>query len=407
MSSCCNVWECDRSNPMPSDVQARWNAELGKGLRELEARHQRRRLEVIQGVNLCSNDYLGLAEHPALREAVVRAVQNAAKVGGTGSRLLSGQAEEWTSLEEEFAEFARTEAALFFGSGYAANVGLLAAVVGRDDVVYSDALNHASLIDGIRLCGARKVIYPHLNLSALEDALQQDAGAPWRRIIVTESVFSMNGDVAPMKELAALARKYEAAMMVDEAHATGVHGEGGCGLTVEAKVQPQVLATVHTCGKALGCAGAFVCGSAVLKDHLINHARTFIFSTALPAYFAEQVRAALQLSAGMGEERRALLKRAKTLIQDLQNEGFDTAGSASQIVPVVLGGNEETLDAAAYLQGEGFAIRAIRPPTVPAGRARLRLSLTVKIAEEEVRRLVKSLVAWREKRAIPVGVRRA
>jgi len=382
-------------------------ATLGQGLRDLETLHQRRGLGVIDGVNFCSNDYLGLAVHPALRDAVVRAVQTTSRIGGTGSRLLSGQAEEWRELEEEFASFVGTEAALFFNSGYAANLGLLCALVGRDDVVYSDMLNHASLIDGIRLSGARKVIYPHLDLNALEESLQQDAGAPWRRIIVTESIFSMNGDVAPIREMAALARKYGAAMIVDEAHATGVHGEGGRGLASDAEVQPQVLAAMHTCGKALGSAGAFICGPALLKEHLINHARTFIFSTALPPYFAQQIRAALKLAMGMEAERQTLLQRARGFLRELRWAGFDTERSASQIVPVVLGKNETTLEAAEHLQREGFAVRAIRPPTVPAGRARLRLSLTIRIAEEELRRLVKSLVAWREKQPVPATVKRA
>jgi 8-amino-7-oxononanoate synthase len=337
-----------------------------------------------------------LAEHPALREAVVRAVGNTTRMGGTASRLLSGQTEGWHKLEEEFAAFAGTEAALFFGSGYAANMGLLSALVGRDDVVYSDTLNHASLIDGMRLSGARKVIYPHLNLDALENSLRQDAGAPWRRIIVTESVFSMNGDVAPLKEMASLAEKFGAAMIVDEAHATGVQGKAGSGLTVREGILTPVLATIHTCGKALGSAGAFVCGPAVVKDHLINHARTFIFSTALPPYFAEQIGAAVKLCAGMDMERQALLERAERLNRSLQRAGFDTGGSTSQIVPVILGNNEDALQAAARLQRDGFAVRAIRPPTVPAGRARLRLSLTARIAEEELKRLVKSLVEWRE-----------
>jgi 8-amino-7-oxononanoate synthase len=392
---------------MQSDALFAWKATLGKGLSALETQHQRRNLAIISGVNFCSNDYLGLAAHPALRAAVVRAVEAAPKVGGTGSRLLSGQSEEWRKLEEEFAEFAGTEAALFFSSGYAANIGLLAALVGSNDVIYSDQLNHASLIDGIRLSGARKVIYPHLNLDALEDSLREDAGAPWRRIIVTESVFSMNGDVAPLKEMAALAEKYGAAMIVDEAHATGVHGEGGRGLSACPEVQPHVLAVIHTCGKALGSAGALVCGPAVLKEHLVNHAKTFIFSTALPSYFAVQVGTALKLAQGMEAERQTLLRRAGRFVRDLRDAGFDTAGSASQIVPVVLGKNEDTLQAAEQLRREGFAIRAIRPPTVPVGRSRLRLSLTVEIAEGELHRLVKSLVSWRERRVVPLAARRA
>jgi 8-amino-7-oxononanoate synthase len=392
---------------MPGDVLSTWKAKLGKGLRALAEQHQHRTLAEIRGVNFCSNDYLGLAEHPALREALVRAAKNASKVGGTASRLLSGQTEGWRKLEEEFARFAKTEAALFFSSGYAANMGLLSSLVGPDDVVYSDVLNHASLIDGMRLSGARKVIYPHLDLSALEDSLRQDAGAPWRRIIVTESVFSMNGDVAPLQEMATLAEKFGAAMIVDEAHATGVHGPEGRGLAARPEILPQVLATIHTCGKALGSAGAFVCGPAVLKDHLINHARTFIFSTALPPYFAEQIAAALKLAQGMDMERQALLSRASALILALRHEGFDTAGSNSQIVPVVLGKNEDTLEAAEYLQSQGFAVRAIRPPTVPVGGGRLRLSLTTRIAEQELVRLVKSLVGWRECRMGSLATRLA
>src|SRR5690349_9586398 len=187
---------------MPSDALSAWKDRLHQGLRGLETRSQRRSLAEIHGVNFCSNDYLGLAEHSGLRAEVAEAVRLSEKVGGTGSRLLSGQTEEWRELEDEFAIFAGTESALFFTTGYAANVGLLSSLVGKDDVVFSDERNHASLIDGMRLSGARKVIYPHLNLNALEAALRQEAGAPWRKVIVSESVFSMDGDIAPLAELA-------------------------------------------------------------------------------------------------------------------------------------------------------------------------------------------------------------
>lgn len=379
---------------MPDDVLSTWKSALSKALRTLEQQHQRRSLAEIRGVDFCSNDYLGLAHHPALREAVLQAVEASTRVGGTASRLLSGQTVAWRRLEEQFAKFAGTEAALFFSSGYTANMGLLSALVGPDDVVYSDMLNHASLIDGMRLSGARKVIYPHLDLNALENSLRQDDGAPWRRIIVTESVFSMNGDVAPLREMASLAEKFGAAMIVDEAHATGVQGKTGSGLAAESGILPHALATVHTCGKALASAGAFVCGPQVMKDYLINHARTFIFSTALPPYFADQVSAALNLAIGMDEERRALLKSAGQLNQALRRAGFDTADSATQIVPVIVGSNEDALQAADHLQKKGFAVRAIRPPTVPAGRARLRLSLTTRIAESDLHGLVNSLTEW-------------
>jgi 8-amino-7-oxononanoate synthase len=286
-------------------------------------------------------------------------------------------------LEERFAEFAGTEAALFFTTGYAANLGLLASLVGKDDVIYSDVLNHASLIDGMRLSGARKVIYPHLDLEALEHALRQDSGAPWRRVIVTESIFSMDGDLAPLGQLAELAEKYGAALIVDEAHATGVHGPAGRGLAAAAGIAGQVLASIHTCGKALGSAGGFVCGPEVLKDYLVNHARTFVFSTALPPYFARQIAAALDIALTMDQERQELVQRSARLAEQLKAAGFKTAGSASQIVPVILGNVADTLDAADYLQRDGFAVKAIRPPTVPDGSSRLRLSLTSKIPEAE------------------------
>jgi 8-amino-7-oxononanoate synthase len=383
---------------MPSDVVSIWKAGLRKDLRALEERNLCRTLAEIRGINFCSNDYLGLAENSALRQSLLESIGHASRVGGTGSRLLSGQTGDWQELEERFAEFAGTEAALFFCTGYAANLGLLASLVGKDDVIYSDELNHASLIDGMRLSGARKVIYPHLDLQALELALREDSGAPWRRVIVTESVFSMDGDLAPLGPIAELAEKYGAALIVDEAHATGVHGPSGRGLAVGVGIAGQVLASVHTCGKALGSAGAFVCGPEVLKDYLVNHARTFMFSTALPPYFAQQIGAALEIALTMDQERRELLQHAARLAEHLRAAGFKTAGSTSQIVPVVLGNVADTLDAADYLQRDGFAVRAIRPPTVPDGSARLRLSLTSKIPEAELKRLVKSLVSWRSLR---------
>ena len=392
---------------MPSDALKFWNAGLRQGLRALEERNQLRSLAEIRGVNLCSNDYLGLAENSVLKQAVADAIQSASRVGGTGSRLLSGQTESWRELEEEFAKFAGTESALFFTTGCAANLGLLSSIAGKDDIIFSDAANHASLIDGMRLSGARKIIYPHLNLVDLEAALRREAAPGGRKIIVTESVFSMDGDIAPLKKILALAEKYGAALIVDEAHATAVHGPRGRGIAAQEGIVSDLLAVIHTCGKALGCAGAFVCGSAVLQEHLINHARTFIFSTALPPYFAEQIRAALRIAESADQQRNKLHELSATLIRDLRDAGFDTSGSSSQIVPVVIGGNEEALDAAEHLQREGFAVRAIRPPTVPPGKSRLRLSLTSNIPHAELTRLVQSLIAWRARQQSAVAVKRA
>lgn len=380
---------------MPSDFQASFHRELETGLRELDAQNQRRSLAEIRGVNLCSNDYLGLAEQPALKKAVLEAVRKAPRVGGTGSRLLSGHAGVWDEVEEEFARFAGTEAALYFGSGYAANLGLITSLLKKDDLVFSDALNHASLIDGIRLSGAHRIIYPHLDLNVLEAELRKHAQERRRKLVLTESVFSMDGDVTPVSELLALADRYGAGVIVDEAHATGVHGPSGRGIGAASGCVQYFSAAVHTCGKALASAGAFVCGSAVLKEHLINHARTFIFSTAMPPYMAGQIRAALRLALAMDKERDELQLRSKRFTTGLRSQGWDTGKSTTQIVPVVIGGNEEALAAAEFLQQEGFAVRAIRPPTVPQGSARLRFSLTCKIADDELIRLENSLSSWR------------
>jgi 8-amino-7-oxononanoate synthase len=386
---------------MPSELNGAFRRELEDGLRGLETRNQRRSLAEIAGVNLCSNDYLGLAEDERLREEVLDAVRKAPRVGGTGSRLLSGHLAAWSELEQEFAEFAGTEAALYFGSGYAANIGLLTSLVKKSDVVFSDELNHASLIDGIRLSGARKVIYAHLELNALERALGEQSSGSGRKFVVTETVFSMDGDVAPLREMAALCERFGAALIVDEAHATAVHGPSGRGMSVDAGLArgSASIAAVHTCSKALASAGAFVCGTAALREHLINHARTLIFSTAMPPYMAGQIRAALRLALGMDARRSELLSAARKLAAGLRETGYDAAGSSTQIVPVVVGGNDEALALAEYLQLQGFAVRAIRPPTVMPGRARLRFSITAAIGPEDLQRLRNCMGAWHAQRS--------
>jgi len=380
---------------MPSEAQGKLVKELERDLAGLRARDQLRSLAQITGVNLCSNDYLGLADDARLKEAVLQAVASSVRVGGTGSRLLSGHDPVWDELEEEFAEFAGTEAALYFANGYAANLGLLSSVLGKGDLVFSDALNHASLIDGIRLSGARKEIYPHRDLNALERALRLHEGEPCRKLIVTESVFSMDGDIADVQALQKLAERYGASLVVDEAHATAVHGPDGSGIVAEERLTHEAFATVHTCGKALASAGAFVCGSLALREFLINHARTLIFTTAMPPYMAWQIRAALRLARGMETEREVLQANSAELIASLRGVGWDVSRSASQIVPVIIGSNEEALSAATFLQEQGFAVRAIRPPTVPAGTARLRLSLTARVSREQVTGIRAALQNWR------------
>ena len=379
---------------MQSEPKNKLLHQLQDELHALEARNQRRTLIEIQGINLCSNDYLGLSRNPVLKEAIVEAVRGADRVGSTGSRLLSGHAAAWDELEAEFAQYAGTEAALYFGSGYSANLGLISSLISREDVVFSDALNHASIIDGIRLSGARKFIYPHLDLNALEGLLRSYAGERCRKVIVTETIFSMDGDVAAVAHIQMLAEKYGAELIVDEAHATAVHGPAGRGIAALAGITEKVFAIVHTCGKALASAGAFVCGSAILKEHLINKARTFIFSTAMPPHMAGQIRTALKISLTMDQERAALHANSMALELAMRAMGLDTAGSTSQIVPAVIGRNEDALAASEFLQREGFAVRAIRPPTVAEGTARLRFSLTAAIPSIEISRLEKVLQSW-------------
>ncbi|HVB36719.1 MAG TPA: 8-amino-7-oxononanoate synthase [Candidatus Acidoferrales bacterium] len=372
---------------MADDLRTRLRERIAGELESLRERSQLRSLEILSGVNLCSNDYLGLAADPRLKQAVTEAVTSARQMGATGSRLLSGNSREWEELETEFAEFAGTESALYFSSGYAANVGLLSAILQPGDTVFSDTLNHASLIDGIRLSGAQKLIYPHGDMQFLEDALREKSCSAGAKVIVTESIFSMEGDVASIDDLLRLAKTYGAELIVDEAHALGVCGPEGRGVVAELKFEREIFAIVYPCGKTLASAGAFVCCGAALKEFLVNRARTFLFSTALPPYFARQIRAALALARGEDSRRKHLKELSIALREGLFAAGLNYGASSTQIVPVILGSNEVALRVAAQLQGAGFAVRAIRPPTVPAGTARIRVSLTSSVTVENIHRL--------------------
>jgi 8-amino-7-oxononanoate synthase len=370
-------------------------------LSDLEAHAQLRNLESPQGVDLSSNDYLGLSAHPRMKQAALESVNSAARMASTGSRLLSGHDDAWDLLEREFARWVGTEAALYFTSGYAANVGLLSALLRPEDVVFSDSANHASLIDGIRLSNARRIIFPHLDLNFLEDELRRSMAGGGARVIVVESIFSMEGDRAPLNDLAALAARYGAELIVDEAHATGVRGPRGSGCVAEAGLSAKVLATVHTCGKALAATGAFVCGSENLRRFLINRARTFIFSTALPPYFASQVATGMNLAQEAEGDRAHLARLGAFLRDELRANGFEPGASDSQIVPVILGSNEAAVCFADYLRARGFGVRAIRPPTVPVGTARLRLSVTSKLSKDVLADLVAALVQARAEFSTP------
>lgn len=373
-------------------------------LADLESQSQLRHLETVNGIDLNSNDYLGLSTDSRMKQAILDAIEAAPRVASTGSRLLSGHDDAWTALEKDFAQWVGAEAALYFTSGYAANIGLLSAILRADDVVFSDSANHASLIDGMRLAKCRRVIFPHLDLNALEGELRWSHSGSGGRFIVVESIFSMDGNRAPLRELAALAARYQAELIVDEAHATGVCGPDGRGCVAEAGLSGRVLATVHTCGKALAAAGAFVCGSQALRHFLINRARTFIFNTALPPYFAWQVAAGMRIAATMETERARLADLSSFLKNELLQNGFETAGSDSHIVPVVLGANDIALAFAANLQARGYAIRAIRPPTVPVGTSRLRMSLTTKLTQPMLADLVGALIQIRKEIASATAI---
>jgi len=370
-------------------VRARIDAEL----HALKDQSQFRSLDIPRGIDLCSNDYLGLASYPRLHRAVIEAVSAFSRVASSGSRLLSGNSRDWEEIESEFAVFTGAESALYFSSGYAANVGLLSSVLQPGDTVFSDALNHASLIDGIRLSRAQKIIYPHCDLQSLEHVLQRNAHPRGAKLIVTESVFSMEGDLAPLETLVGLAEKYNAYLIVDEAHSIGVCGREGRGLVADLPDRSHILAAVYPCGKALASCGAFACSTATVKDYLVNHARSLIFSTANPPYIAHQIRAALDLIREADDRRAHLRQISAALRTELRTAGLRCAPGDTPIVPVILGSNESALHVASELQSAGFAVKAIRPPTVQPDTARIRLSLTSNISVEDIRRLAQVLIA--------------
>jgi 8-amino-7-oxononanoate synthase len=381
-----------------SELSRRVDAELAA----LASLDQLRTLGAMNGVSLCSNDYLGLATDPRLREAVASALAEGIPVGSTGSRLLSGNAEIWEQLESEIAQFMGSEAALYFNSGYSANVGLLSALIRPGDIVFSDSANHASIIDGLRLAGARRVIVPHLDLNFLERELSKPFSGVAQKFIVTESIFSMDGDRAPIVDLVALAERYGAELIIDEAHATGVAGPQGKGLVAASGFADRILVTVHPCGKALAGMGCFVCCSEKLKQYLVNRARTFIFSTALPPYMAAQMRAAIRIAASADRERNDLAALAAFLRHKVREAGFDIGRSDTQIVPVFLGENERAVRFSALLTEAGFAVRPIRPPSVPAGTSRLRISLNAKLSTNLLARFADALISIREQEQVPL-----
>jgi 8-amino-7-oxononanoate synthase len=338
-------------------------------------------------VNFGSNDYLGLASDPRVIEAACSA---AVRYGwGSGaSPLVSGWREPHQALAEELARFEGAEAVALFPSGYAANLGAIASVVGPGDAVYSDRLNHASLIDGARLSGARLRIYPHGDADRLGSILKRDAGRFRRSLIATDGVFSMDGDLAPLADLAALAGRFGAMFLVDEAHGTGVFGPGGRGASSACGIADRVDVKVGTLSKALGSIGGFVAGSSRLIDWLVNHARPMIYSTALPPPAAAAALRALEIARDEPWRRAHVFHLARGLRQALP-----ALGPGGPIVPVLIGEPARAVEVASRLRDRGLLVPAIRPPTVPERTARLRVSLTAGHRPDDLQRLIDGLVA--------------
>lgn len=366
------------------DAQAR-------DLAGLTARGRRRSLNARAGADFASNDYLGLADSPALRAAVADALQRGVPIGSGGSRLLRGNHPEHAALEAEAAAFFERESALYFSSGYAANAAVLATLPQRGDLVLFDALVHASAHEGMRLGRAETRQAAHNDVAAFAEAIaawrgEGGAGRVW---IAVESLYSMDGDIAPLAALSALADRENAILLVDEAHATGVYGPQGQGLAHG--LPTDNLITLHTCGKALGCEGALVTGPAIVRDFLVNRGRAFIFSTAPSPLMAAAVRAALRIVAEGGALRAALADRVAAARAMLAPLGV-RAGE-SQILPLILRDDVRTMAVAGALQDSGFDVRGIRPPTVPAGTSRLRISITNNVSSSQIAALAERLAS--------------
>lgn len=381
---------------MDLDLSARLGELERAGLRRaLRSVERRAGAEIVVDgqalIDFSSNDYLGLAADPRIARAAAAALDEAG-TGAGAARLISGNHPLHERLEREIAAFERAPAALLFASGYAANTGAIPALVGRGDAVYSDALNHASLIDGCRLSRAELRVFPHRDLDALDRLLREDAGRFARRMIVVDAVFSMDGDLFPLDRLVELARAHGAWTYVDDAHGTGVMGPSGRGTAEHFGVEAAIDVRMGTLGKALGTSGAFVAGSGRLREWLLNRARPFVFSTATPPALAAATLEALRIVREEPWRRERLRQNARRLREGLASIGHDVAGEADgHIVPVLTGQAERTMRVGAALRERGFLTGAVRPPTVPAGGSRLRITLSAAHTPEQIDRLLDAL----------------
>ncbi|WP_141735814.1 aminotransferase class I/II-fold pyridoxal phosphate-dependent enzyme [Oligoflexus tunisiensis] len=359
-------------------------------LAKLDALHRRRRLRPVDpdsGIDLTHNDYMGLREDPGF-QARARAAAAPWPTGSGASRLLGGEHPIYAEVEEAFAAWKGAASSLFFTSGYAANEALMSALHLGDAVYFSDEWNHASLIDGMRLARLKpeqKQIFRHNDLGHLESLLQKSTAQ--LKLVVVESLYSMDGDLCPARELSALAQRYEAVLIVDEAHALGVYGPEGEGWMAAQGVDHSHYISVNPCGKAMAGSGAFICGPAWLRDHLINTARSFVFTTGASPWLAAALQESIRTMKGLTSEREAFAARVERLHRHIEALGFNKGGSVSHIIPIILGPESAALAAENFCAERGVLARAIRPPTVPEGSGRLRLSLHAGLSDADEERI--------------------
>jgi 8-amino-7-oxononanoate synthase len=361
-------------------------------LQALAAKGRLRALNPAAGKDFTSNDYLALAQSSALREAAVEALARGVPLGAGGSRLLRGNHPEHEALEEEAASFFGSETALYFSTGFAANAAIAATLPREGDLIVYDALIHASFRDGLEPSRIPAIEAPHNDVSAIDAIITgwRAAGGKGRVWIAVETLYSMDGDRAPLAELVALAARHDAMLLLDEAHATGVHGDQGRGLGARYEGAPNII-SLHTCGKGLGAAGALVCLPRLYRDFMVNRGRAFIYSTAPSPLIAAVVRAALKICAGAEQERTQLQMLVRHAEDRMRKLALPVSGS--QIQPVIVGSDKRAVELAQALQARGHDVRAIRPPTVPEGTARLRLALTLHVTPDDLDALFDDLGA--------------
>lgn len=341
-------------------------------------------------ISFCSNDYLGLASHPAVSQAAIECIDRYG-FGSGASRLISGNHSVYRELEEALAAFKQEEKSLVFSSGSMANTGIISAVVSREDCVIVDRLDHASIIDGCNLSGARMLVYPHKDMDRLEDVLKKAQSRYRKRLIVTDSVFSMEGDIAPLPDIQELARRYDAFVMIDEAHATGVLGDTGGGLKEYYRLERGAGIVMGTLGKALGSFGGYVAGDACLIDYLINRCRSFIYTTGLPPAVCAAALAGLKIIRQEPDRLIRLKSNAQYLRDELKNCGMRVLGDKTPIIPLMIKKSDLALRISGKLWDMGLWVPAIRPPTVPKNGARLRITINSEHSKTDMDRLVSAL----------------